>query len=439
MEHKRQSSFLEQASLLSTTLDPPVTLKDDRGKTFTVDNDMIDILLLMGKQTNKQLELKSVDPNSNKFKINGVDVSLAHNGIKVNGRVNNFSRVFSLFTTNKDVTEKDITGEGNNIRLFLCDINYNRKRGDTKSNRVKLIRRIETSFAIPRRNPRHHTVDSSSEEALYESGEEVEASGLSKANQRSCHHYVDSNSIIETLEFLILETKASHDGLYDEVLDISKQLLFTNIINQEQLDNFDFNYGKKTKMNKAIKKAVSEIREPASQMTISTTKQDAIKTKQQQLAKEAFSRQITKFRRERIIPLFKDETWSADLIDKSSLSKYNNNYKFILTVIDIFTKYAWAIPLKNKSGLFLTNNFKIVLHEHSQGGSEHRKPEKLWVDSGSEFYNKTFKSLLKEYETKLYSTYSDLKAVFIERFSRTLLNIIKNLCSSKAMVIVQIY
>ena len=132
VEHKRQSSFLEQASLLSTTLDPPVTLKDDRGKTFTVDNDMIDILLLMGKQTNKQLELKSVDPNSNKFKINGVDVSLAHNGIKVNGRVNDFSRGFSLFTTNKDVTEKDITGEGSNIRLFLCDINYNRKRGDTK-------------------------------------------------------------------------------------------------------------------------------------------------------------------------------------------------------------------------------------------------------------------------------------------------------------------
>ena len=148
--------------------------------------------------------------------------------------------------------------------------------------------------------------------------------------------------------------------------------------------------------------------------------------KQQQhlLAKEVFSPQITKFRRERIIPLYKDETWSADLIDKSSLRKYNNNYKFILTVIDIFTKYAWAIPLKNKSGLPITNGFKIVLDESPQGGSESRKPEKLWVDRGSEFYNKTFKCLLKEYETKLYSTYSDLEAVFIERFNRTLLHII---------------
>ena len=97
------------------------------------------------------------------------------------------------------------------------------------------------------------------------------------------------------------------------------------------------------------------------------------------------------------------------MIDKSSLSKYNNNYKFILTVIDIFTKYAWAIPLKNKSGLSITNGFRIVLSENPQGGSESRKPEKLWVDRGSEFYNKTFKSLLKEYETKLYSTYIDLK------------------------------
>ena len=80
--------------------------------------------------------------------------------------------------------------------------------------------------------------------------------------------------------------------------------------------------------------------------------------------------------------------------------------------------------MKNKSGLSITNGFKIVLGEGPQGDSESRKPEKLWADRGSEFYNKTLKFLLKEYETKLYSTYSDLKAVFIERFNRTLLHII---------------
>ena len=77
-----------------------------------------------------------------------------------------------------------------------------------------------------------------------------------------------------------------------------------------------------------------------------------IKAKQL-LAKEVFSSQIIKFRSERIIPLYKDKTWSADLIDESSLSKHNNKCKFKLTVIDVFNKYAWAVPLKNKSGRFL--------------------------------------------------------------------------------------
>ena len=171
----------------------------------------------------------------------------------------------------------------------------------------------------------------------------------------------------------------------------------------------------------------SLIREPASQIgeTMTTSIKNVEKQQQQHLlAKEVFSPQITKFRRHRIIPLCKHETWSADLIDKSSLSKFNNNYKFILIVIDIFTKYAWAIPLKNKFGLSIINGFKVLLGESPQGGSESRKPEKLWVDRGSEFYNKTLKSLLKEYKTKLYSNYSDLRAVFIERFNRTLLHII---------------
>ena len=85
--------------------------------------------------------------------------------------------------------------------------------------------------------------------------------------------------------------------------------------------------------------------------------------------------------------------------------------------MDIFTKYARAIPLKSKSGISLTNGFKFILPEA-------RKPEKLWVDRSSQFYNETFLYLLKEYETKLYSTYSDLKAVFEDTFNRTLLHII---------------
>ena len=80
--------------------------------------------------------------------------------------------------------------------------------------------------------------------------------------------------------------------------------------------------------------------------------------------------------------------------------------------------------IKEKIWFIYNYAFKTILSEGTPGGSEKRKPEKFWVDRGSEFYNKTFKSLLTEYETKLYSTYSDLKAVFIERFNRSLLHII---------------
>ena len=91
--HQQQNSFLdERAALITPTPDPPVTLKDDGGNTFAVDNDMIDILLEMGKQTNKQFQLKSVDAKSNKFKINDIDVSLVPDSIKIKGKVYDFLR-----------------------------------------------------------------------------------------------------------------------------------------------------------------------------------------------------------------------------------------------------------------------------------------------------------------------------------------------------------
>ena len=91
--------------------DGAVTLKDDRGKTFSVDNDMIAILIEMGKQTNKQFELISIDSYSNNFKMNGGDVSLVPDAIKKKSKVYDFSKGFALFITNKDVTERDLKGD----------------------------------------------------------------------------------------------------------------------------------------------------------------------------------------------------------------------------------------------------------------------------------------------------------------------------------------
>ena len=168
------------------------------------------------------------------------------------GKVSAFSKGFGLFITNKDVTERDIKGDENKIKQFLRDIGY-KQRADTKSNRSKLIRRMFASLGEP--TSRVISIPTSSEDEIYrrdtsdyeqgiveeeeetdyETDKQIEASGLNKA---------DPNNQVERLELLIIETKAGHDGLYDEMLDISKQLLSMNIINQEQLDNFVFNYGK---------------------------------------------------------------------------------------------------------------------------------------------------------------------------------------------------
>ena len=82
----------------------------------------------------------------------------------------------------------------------------------------------------------------------------------------------------------------------------------------------------------------------------------------------------------------------------------------------MFSKYAWVIPIKDKEGTGMVNAFKKILNDSS------RKPNKIWVDQGSEFYNKSFKDFLKINNIELYSTYNEGKSVVAERFIRTLKN-----------------
>ena len=144
-----------------------------------------------------------------------------------------------------------------------------------------------------------------------------------------------------------------------------------------------------------------------------------MKEKKKKIATEIFSPVIKKFQTIQIQTHYKDECWSIDLIDRSSLSKYYKNYKFIFRIIDNHTKYAWAIPIKDKSGKSTTTALKSLIEKAK------RKPDKIWSDRGKEFYNKTFLDFLKQNEIQIYSTHSDLKAVFVERFNRTLLDLIK--------------
>ena len=92
----------------------------------------------------------------------------------------------------------------------------------------------------------------------------------------------------------------------------------------------------------------------------------------------------------------------------------NGKYKNILTVLDLYTRYAWAVPLKTKTGEEVKDAFEKIFRESK------RKPMKLWIDKGTEFYNKTVKKLLKENNIIIYSTENESKANMCERLNRSL-------------------
>ena len=98
-----------------------------------------------------------------------------------------------------------------------------------------------------------------------------------------------------------------------------------------------------------------------------------------------------------------------------NLSKYNKGIKYLLCVIDLFSKYAWVVPTKDKNGTSIVNVFKKII-------SEGKKPNKIWVDQGSESYNNSFKKFLKTNNTEMYCTYNEGKSLFADRFIRTLKN-----------------
>ena len=98
------------------------------------------------------------------------------------------------------------------------------------------------------------------------------------------------------------------------------------------------------------------------------------------------------------------------------LSRYNKGIRFLLCVIDIFSKYAWVFRLKDKKGISIVKAFRIILKQ-----SNSRKPNKIWVDKGSEFYNAFFKKWLRDNDIVMYSTHNEGKSVVVaEEFIRTL-------------------
>lgn len=119
-----------------------------------------------------------------------------------------------------------------------------------------------------------------------------------------------------------------------------------------------------------------------------------------------------KFPTNRVIVRSIDQQWQSDLVDLTSLREHNQGYRYLLTCIDILSKYAWAIPLKKKNGEDIVKAFQTIFLQ--------RKPKILQTDQGTEFKNAKFQKFLKRNGVGFFSTYNSTKASVVERFNRTL-------------------
>lgn len=118
----------------------------------------------------------------------------------------------------------------------------------------------------------------------------------------------------------------------------------------------------------------------------------------------------------KVTALYPDHIWSADLVflNQEEMIEQNEPYQYLLTVIDVYSRYAYARPLKSKKAIEVQRAFVDIFDELE------RQPEKLYVDQGSEFYNKVFLTFLKKNKIEIYSTFGPYKASIIERFNRSL-------------------
>ena len=136
----------------------------------------------------------------------------------------------------------------------------------------------------------------------------------------------------------------------------------------------------------------------------------------EQLANELHKAIIRKFKKRKAHSAHIDEIWAADLADVQLFSKKNKGIRYLLCVVDLFSRYAFVILLKSKTGSAVVDAFEEILNKTG------RKPNNIWVDQGKEFCIKDIKSWLVDRGIGMYSTYNEGKSLIAERFIRTLKN-----------------
>ena len=205
----------------------------------------------------------------------------------------------------------------------------------------------------------------------------------------------------------------THDAAYSDSKDLIKRTIADKI-----LKNKAFDIDKDPKYDgyqRGLASMVYKYFDKKSKGSGAKHVNNKVIPQNEQLADELHKPIIRKFKKRKIYSAFKDNIWAADLADMQLLSRYNKGIRFLSCVIDIFSKYAWVVPLKDKKGISIVKALQIILKQ-----SNSRKPNKIWVDKGSEFYNAYFKKWLRDNDIVMYSTHNEGKSVVAERFIRTL-------------------
>lgn len=135
------------------------------------------------------------------------------------------------------------------------------------------------------------------------------------------------------------------------------------------------------------------------------------------IVEELHKQSRVNFKRRRVIVKGLDDLFQADLVEMIPYARENKGYRYILVVIDVFSKYVWAEAVKNKTGEEVSKAMKKIFNTNN------RIPKNLQTDMGKEFYNKTFQELMKKNQVNHYSTFSNKKASIVERVNRTLKSI----------------
>ena len=204
----------------------------------------------------------------------------------------------------------------------------------------------------------------------------------------------------------------AHDAAYSDSKNLTKRTIADKILRDEA-----FNIAKDQKYDeyqRGLASMVYNIFDKKSAGSGAKYVNTKLAPQNKQLAEALYKSVIKKFGEKKVHAAFKDNIWGADLADMQLLSRYNKGIRFLLCVIDIFSKYAWIVPLKDKKGGSIVIAFQSILKQSN------RKPNKIWLDKGSEFYYASFKKWLQDNDIVTYSTNNEGKSVVAERFIRTL-------------------